>query len=367
MNTQELLNQVAYPVPGQNLRRKATPLYDIITLATGTTEYFPFTSAGNVFTINQVFPLAGSQIFALTNIELYLQEPVISATLYAALLLALQRSYLQIEIDSRVMLKVPLIEVLSYNTINQQGAGTVAPLKTNFVKRSKDLIIPIVINSNSNVKVKVVVNSGVASGFNGKKLNITLNGIMLDKLDSLTMNLVAGNQFSEIAWTLYETLKVDSTSQKTFNFFSTPNTSPDLFSGVLPLSSTERLEVQAMELFVGGNAGGTDTPSLVRTNRINNNLRIEIEQVDYYNANLNETLSLAGAQATTYLDNEGTTPVATNITIIDVQYSQKVLKIPLIIPAVGNVKVKLEQPGSSLNSNQYFTLMLKGKKTRQVI
>ena len=122
MNTQELLNQVAYPVAGQNLRRKATPLYDIITLATGTTEYFPFTSAGNVFTINQVFPLAGSQIFALTNIELYLQEPVISATLYAALLLALQRSYLQIEIDSRVMLKVPLIEVLSYNTINQQGA-----------------------------------------------------------------------------------------------------------------------------------------------------------------------------------------------------------------------------------------------------
>ena len=136
---------------------------------------------------------------------------------------------------------------------------------------------------------------------------------------------------------------------------------------MLPLSSTERFEIQAIEMFVGGNAGGTDTISLVRNNRNNNSLTIDVEKSNFLNSNLQEILSLASAQATTYLDNEGTTPVSTNITIIDIQYSEKVLNIPIIIPAVGNVDVKLQQPASSLNSGQYLTMMLKGKKTRQVI
>jgi len=367
MNTTELLNRVAYPEPGQNVRRKYTPRYDKITIASGTTEYYPFKTSGNIFTTNGTFPLAGNQVFAISNISLYLQQAITSTALYAGLLTMLQQSYLQIDVDSRIMLKVPLIEVLSYNTVSQQGAGTVAPLQTIFHKRSKNLILPIVINSQSNVQVKVYLSSSTTTVFDTNVMNITFNGIMLDKLDTLAIDLVKGQQFSELAWTLWETQKIDSTSQKTFNFFTTPNTEQNLFSGVLPLSSTERFEIQAIELFVGGNAGGTDTPALVRNNRINNHLTIDVEQVNFYETNLEQILSLAGAQSTTYLDNEGTTPVSTNITLIDVQYSEKVLNIPLVIPATGNVKVALEQPASSLNSNQYFTMMLKGKKTRQVI
>ncbi len=367
MNTQELLNRVAFPGVGQNIRRKYTQIFDKITVASGTTEYYPFKTTGNVFTVNKTFPLSGNQIFGITNIALYLQQAITSATLYASLLTMLQQSYLQIDVDSRTMLKIPLLEVMSYNSISQEGASTVAPLQTILHKRTKDLIIPIVLNSNSNVSVKVVITSGTATAFDTNLINISFNGVMLDKLDTIAIDLVSGNQYSEIAWTLWESLNVDVTTQKTFNYFTTPNTAPNLFSGVLPLSSTERFEIQAIELFVGGNAGGTDTPALVRNNRINNYLTIDVEQVNFYESNLEDILSLAGAQATTYLDNEGTTPVSTNITVIDVQYSQKLLNIPIIIPATGNVDVKLQQAGSSLNSAQYLTLLLKGKKTRQVI
>ena len=159
IGTQELLNRVAFPTATQNIRRKFTQIFDKITVASGTTEYYPFKTASNVFTNNKTFPLSGSQIFAITNIGMFIEQAITSAALYAGLLTLLQQSYLEVNVDSRTMLKIPLLEVMSYNTISQQGAGTVAPLQTIYHTRNKELILPIVINSNSNVSFKVVLTS----------------------------------------------------------------------------------------------------------------------------------------------------------------------------------------------------------------
>lgn len=367
LSTQELLNRVAYPSPGQNVRRKFTQLYDQITVATGTLTYNPFTSAGTVFVNNQVFPLSGNQVFAITDISLYLEQAITTTTQYGNLLELLQQSYLEINVDSRQMLKIPLIECLSYYIIPQIGNGAaIANLQSKLIKRAKRLIIPIVLNSSSNVQVNVVLSTNSASGFNTNLIDVAFNGIMLDKLDTLYLNFLQGRQFSELAWTLYETQQITTTGQNTFNFFVTPTRANNLFNGLLPLSSTERLEIQAMEVFIGGNAGTTDILNLVRNNRINNQLVINVENVKFYESDLADMLSLAAANARTFNDSAAT-PVATNLTDVDVEYQQKVLEIPLIIPAIGNVQVQLQQPASSLNSNQYITMMLKGKKVRQVI
>ena len=362
--TQSLLNSVAYPTAGQNVRRKFTPLYDLITIAAGTTNYNPFQVRTNIFANNQIFPLR-NQIFALTNISLYLQTAITTTALYAALLTLLQQSYLKIDVDQRTMLKIPLLEILSYNVIPQFGTTTVAPGVTQFVKRSKNLILPIVINSMADVKVTVYTASAAATAFDTGLMNITFNGVMLDKIDPVAVNLVQGNQFNELAWTLFESLPVSVVTQNIFNFFANRNQADNLFSGSLPLSDTERFEIQAIEVFMGGNAGATDTINLVRNNRINNNLVINVEQVEFYNSNLENSLSLAGAQDASFKDTGGT--ITNSLSQFDVEYGNKILEIPLLIPAVGNVQVQLTQPGSSLNSGQYITTLLKGKKVRQVI
>jgi hypothetical protein len=366
INTQDFLNRVAYPLPGDNARRKITPLQDQITVASGTTLYNPFTTAtGNIFARNKKFPLSGTEIFAITNISCYLKTVITSTTLYAGLLTLLQQSYLEIVVDSRVQLKVPLLEVMSYDLVPQIGATTIIGLQTKFVNRSKDLVYPIVLNSSSNVQVNVVLATATATAFDASLINISLNGVMSDKLDSYFVNMVGNSQFQELAWTLWESNLISTVNQNTFNLFATPTLAQNLFSGVVPLSSTERLEIQAIEFFFGGNAGATDTPQLVKANRINNVLSIVIDNVEYYKGDIEGALSIAGAQTGAFGDDGA--PVDTPITLLDVYYENKVLDIPLIIPANSNVVVSLTQPGSSLNSNQYFTALFKGKKVRQVV
>jgi len=365
--TQELLNRVAYPSVGQNLRRKSGKLHDQIKVATGKTTYNPFTSTGTIFTNNQVFPLSGNQIFAITKLSLYLQTKISSGALYASLLELLQQSYLEINVDNRQMIKIPLIECLSYYYIDQIGTDPQQQnLRPVYLKRVKNLIIPIVLNSQSNVQVNVVLTTTAAADFNNGLIDIMFDGIAFDKLDTLFLNFVQGKQFSELASTLWETQAVSTTGQNTFNFFVTPTTLNNRFSGTLPLSTSERFEIQAIEIFIGGNVGTTDVLNLVRNNRINNQLVINVENVKYFESNISDMLSIAAAQSVVFNDNAAT-PVSTSLISIEIEHQNKILEIPLIIPAVGNVQVQLTQPAASLNSAQFITLMLKGKKTRQVI
>lgn len=372
MTTQALLNKVAYPMLGQNVRRKFTPLYSTVDIATATTEYYPYTNISSVFTDNEKFPLSGQQIFAITNIGAVLSSVIDSQTNYEALLLLFQQSYLQIDVDSRTMLKIPMIEIMSYSIQDVLGdAGTAQTgAKTFFTNRSKQLIFPIVLNSQSNVNVKFVTNSTFTTAFNGETIRFTLNGVMLDKLDTISVNFLLNSnggikRFSQLAWTLWESKQITTVNQNTFTFFDGNTTNPALVNGVLPLSNTELFEIQALEIFFGGNYGTTDTPVAVRDNRNQNILRIEVENALFYQAPIQDFLSQASASVSNFQDAAGTSNIP--LINVDVNYRQKVLEIPLILPATGNIKVTLEQPGSSLNSNQYATLMLKGKKTRQVI
>ena len=366
MNTTQLLNLAAFPSKNSNVRRKKSSLFDTITLATGTTLYRPFTtSPGNIFLRNQPFPLSGQQIFWMTSLSMYLQTAVNSVALYTGLIAALQHSNIEVVIDSKQYFKIPLLECLSFNLVNYIGTSTPQNLKVNPVTRNKNFIIPILFNASSNVVVNLNIDAAFASAFNASNLSISFNGILTDKLDSeLNYNPQQGKDLQDIAFTCYDTQQVTSANQTIFNFFAQAETNPNDFSRIFPLSATERFEIQSLEAFVPGNSGATDLFSSVLNQRSTNYLTIKVDDVTYYESQLKDFLStITNSGVVTFGD---ATPTLTNLMVTDLIYQRSTLEIPVIIPAQGKVSVQLQQPGSSLNVNQYITLMLKGLIKRQV-
>ncbi len=360
-----LINKVAFPTSGSNLRRKISSLYDTITLATGTTLYRPFTTApGNIFLRNTQFPLSGQQVFWIKSISLFLNQAITTAAQYAGLLLGLQNSNLEIYVDSKQYWKIPLVECLSFNTAALIGDTSSAPLRFNPVTRNKNLVVPLLINAASNVVVNLNVDSGFASAFNTNNLRISFNGFLGDVLDSsFSYNPQSGNELQDIAFTCYDTQQITTANAATFNFFAQAETNINDYSKVLPLSPTERFEIQNMEVVIGGNSGTTDTFDAVMNQRSTNVLTITVDDVQLHQSQLKDYLSILTQLSTTFND---AGPVLTNLVDTNLIYQSKTLETPVIIPAQGKVQVTVQQPGSSLNQNQFMTLMLKGLIKRQV-
>ncbi len=366
MNITQLLNLATAKPANSNVRRKKSSLFDTVTLATGQTLYRPFTTApGNIFLRNQPFPLSGQQIFWITSISAYLQTAINSVALYTGLIAALQHSNIEILIDSKQYFKIPLLELLSFNLVNYIGDSAPQNLRVNPVTRNKNFVLPILINAASNVVVKLNADSGFASAFNGDNLQISFHGILTDILDTeLNYNPQQGNSLQDIAFTLYDTQQITSTNATTFNFFSQSEINENDYSGVLPLSATQRFEVQALEVFISGNSGATDLFASVLNQRSTNYMKISVDDVIFYESQLKDFLSLiTNSNVVTFND---AAPVLTNLMITDLLYQNTILEIPIILPAQGKVSVQIQQPGSSLNVNQYMTVLLKGLIKRQV-
>jgi hypothetical protein len=385
MTTQQLLNEVAYPNAGTNVRRKYMQYYDTFAVATGTTTYNLFsTTLGNNFQRNKKFPLSGSEAFALMNVELFLQSGVNTTAEYDALLDLLQKSYLEIVVNSKQAIKIPGIEIFSFDYSDIViGTTTAINYNTKSVKRKKNLIIPIFFNSNSAIDVNFVTTTSAATAYNGKNVLCTFSGIQSDKLDNIFFNPVQGN-FQDLAYTMYDTVAVSGAGQNTYELFKDSSKSKTLYSKTLNLSSVERFEVQNMEIFFSMLSGGSNLFNAIKNNRMVNQLQIKIEDVLLYESTIADFLSLSNSEASSIISFAGiainayassdaatlpTVAVPSNtatFTRTIFQYKSKSLEIPIIFPANGKVSVELTQPGSSLNVDQYFTVLLKGKLTRQV-
>ncbi len=369
MNTTQLLNIAAFPSANSNVRRKISSIFDTVAITSGTTFYNPFqTAPGNIFLRNQKFPLSGQQLFWVTSVSMFLAQAINTPALYAALLPGLQSSNIELLIDSKQYFKMPLIECLSFNIQNQVGVtGSTQVYKVNPVTRNKNLIIPVFINAASNVVVNLNLDSAFATAFNSNNLLISLNGILTDALDaSLNYNPVQGNNLQDIAYTMYDTQQITTANANTFNFFSTPETNPNNYNKILPLSSTERFELQALEVFIGGNAGTTDNFNDVFNQRSTNFLNISVDDVVYHQSQLKDYLSIMTNNNNGKFGDDASPAVTTEINATQLIYQNKTLEIPVILPAQGKVSVTIQQPGSSLNQNEYITLMLKGLIKRQV-
>ncbi len=365
MDTKTFLNKVTQTM-GKPLRRKFTQYFDKIAIATGTTNYTAFTtSLSDNFSRNKKLPLASDQIFALTHINLFVEELFNTTALYADLLLALQQSYLEIVISSRQKLKIPLYECLSFVYSGEIGNTTTRHLREIDSENPKPLAYPLVFNGSQDIQVNIVLNSTLATDLNAINLNVLFTGIQSDILDpAFVFNPILGNQLEEIAYTMWNTLEISTANQKQYSLFSDQTLASNFYSKLLPLSNEERFEVQAIEIFFGGKQADTDYLNLLLNDKIHNYLTIKVNDVEYYQSNLKDILSLSTCVSGTFKGSDNS--ITHTVTELSFVKKQKVLEIPIVFPSNGLVTVTLDQPGSSLSVNQYFTLLLKGKLLRQI-
>lgn len=360
MNTRDVLNQNLYPSSYENTRRKDFPYYDVQAIATGTTEYYFFVAAlGNQFARNKRLPLSGSEVFFIEEIVGYIQLNIDTVALVDDLNELLQQSYLEISIDNRVVCKLPGLDFIQYvygDTLIATGTS-LAP-KTHLAKRK--LPLPIIMNSTSAFQFKFVTTSAAATAFNGINLRLSLQGLQLDKLDSFYWDNLKQNQFQQVPVTYYNTVPVTGAGENTYELFADASINQVLFSQTFPLSDIQTFSCQNIEVFVNQ----PDTPiepTTIYNSRLFNVLKIRIDDVSYYSANLQEMLSIVAGFGSTLT----TTPDTAVVNILNSRNS-KTFKVPLEFPANSKVRITLTQPASSLGITGEITVAMRGIETRRV-
>ena len=360
-----LLNRLAYPQYGDNARRKTYPLHDTAAIATGTTEYYFFEAAvGNQFARNVRFPLPGTEIYVLKGLSAFLQQEINTTAEIDNLNELLQQCYFEIWNNNRLQCKLPLLDFLNYE-IGKTYSATAVAIQTEIGGNlnsdgflGRKFSVPIVFNANSSFKFKLVLTTQAATDFNGINFRLYLYGEQIDKLDNFNWDAIKDSRFQEVPYTFYETRAIADGNQTTFSLFQ-EGVAYNLQSGFFPLSDIDLFSCEAMEYFV--NQPDTPiSPEGIYNSRIQNVLRIRIDEVDYWSSVVGTLMTsmLAGFDVALT-----TTPDLTVTEQLHVR-KQLVLPIPLVFPANGKVAITLEQPGSSLGITGEFTFAMRGTITR---
>jgi len=367
INAKELLNKLAYPLPGDNAARKTYPLHDTLAIATGTLTYNFFeTALGNQFLRNKRFPLAGTEVFVIDKISAFLEIENNTAAEIDNLNELLQQSYLEIWNNSKQVCKIPSLDFVNYligPTFTATASATLPFIGGNLNQDGflgRKLSMPIVYNANSSFKFRWVCNTQTSTDFNGVNLRLYFHGIQVDKLENFDWNNLKDKMFQEVPVTFYETRAIADGNETTFNLFQ-QGVADTLQSQFFPLSDIDIMQVEAIEFFV--NMPDTPiSPETIYNSRITNLLKIRVDDRDYWDAVVGPTMLSMIAGFDVALT---TTPDLTVRELMHVR-KQYVLPMPLVFPANGKVLIQLVQPASSLGITGEFTLALRGTATRRV-
>ena len=360
MNTRDVMNSALYPKTIDNIRRKDFPIYDTLPLTTGVLEYFFFTTAlGNSFLRNKRLPLAGTEVYFVDEISAFLPFNLTTVALVDAFNELLQRSYLLVSVDGRVQCKLPGLDFFEYMQVNSVLA-TATALDTHYNHLVRKLPIPIMLNSTSSFEIKFVTTAAAALAFNGINMRLVLGGVQLDKLDSFYYDNLKGNQFQQVPVTYYQTVPIAVATETTYNLFSNPAQAQNLYSQIFPLSDIQTFQLQNVEVFVNQPDVPIE-PSTIFHSRIQNILRINLDDVDFYNSSIQEFLSVFAMFQTVLT----TTPDSTYLDTLNIRQS-KTFRVPLVVPANSKVNISLTQPATSLGITGDITVALRGIETRRV-
>lgn len=362
MNMLEVMNKALYPTSGQNARSKEYPYYDTLAITAGTLEYFFFVTAlGNIFQRNKRLPLSGSEIFFVDGISADLGTLITTPAGIDALNEMLQQSYLQISVDNRVQAKIPGLDFIQYHlTLSEDATPEVLSYTNNLTKRS--LPQPIFMNATSAFEYKFVTTAAAATFFNTVNFRLNLHGTQVDKLDPMYYDAIKNNKFQQIAVTYFDTVPIVNGNQTEFMFFANPAKAQNLFSASFPLSESQTMQIQNLEVFVNQPDVPID-PYTIYNSRIQNNLKIRINDVDYYNANLQECLSVVAGISGNLTDSAAATTAYNQF--LNIRQS-KTFKTPLDVPGTAGVVVSLTQPAGSLGVTGEITVALRGVETRRL-
>lgn len=369
MDARLLLNKYlgAYPSAKDNVRMKTYPLVDVQSIATGVQDYFYFdTALGNPFLRNKKFPLASNEMFIVDKIALYLSTEINTPAEIDNLNELLQQAYFEVSMNSRVICKLPLLDVLTYQIGQSFTATATATIPQILGNRNTDnslgrkLSTPIPFIGNSSFKFRLRITSQSATDFNGISLYCYLYGVQADKLYNFNYDEIKGNMFQRVPQTIYETRAITTANQTTFTLFQ-QGVAENLQSQFFPLSDIDAFEAEAIEFFV--NQPDTPvSPETIFNSSITKWLKISIDEVDYWDAPVGiDLLSMIAG-----FDVALTTTPDTTVTELLHRRTQLILPEPITFPANGKVKVILTQPASSVPATGELTLAFRGTATRRV-
>ncbi|AFN75756.1 hypothetical protein MROS_2526 [Melioribacter roseus P3M-2] len=349
------LKKFGYPT-NEKVRIKPYTLYDEITIKNGTTQYNAFVNSElSVDKRNRVFPISQNEVVFINEIGVYLEESVWQTNYYDLF----QQTYLLISIDDRVKAKIPFTEILTFNILNNQDEGAVT---SNWdyvtqIKRKRKLQFPIIINSTSNVVVKVETTSSIATNFDTKILRVELTGVKFDKLTPFVFNPQGDKLIERLSFTMYDTVDFDATQGVTYDLFSTQNKDVRLFSKTFPLSDKETFSIENIEFFLAGTqaAAGSMLDHTILSALRGSYLKVTVddtEMIEFGNGDL-FTLYLYYANSynkkSRYYSSYGLT-----------------LPYPVVIPSQSRVKASIYVPSlnSLITTGSKLTAMFKGTLQR---
>lgn len=360
MDTLSILNANLYPNQYDNVRRKDTTKYDSVTLATGTLEYYFFTTAlGNIYARNTRLPLSGTEVFFITGLSMYLRQNINTVALVNNLNETLLQGYLQISVDNRVQCRLPLADLLQYTVLTSLSATGTAILP-QVIPIFRRFPIPIILNSTSAYEFKLVVPTASATAFNTNVLSLSLYGIQFDKLDSFNWDALKGNMLQRVPVTYYNTQPISTGNETTYTFFTNVGQANNLYSQQFPLSDIVSAEIQNIEIMVSNPDTAIEGTTLYNSS-LQKVLTVFVDDVIVYQGTMQDMLSTIQLFSTTLT----TTPDTTVLSLLHIRQSQT-LQIPLIIPAQSKASVVVQQPGSSLPITGDVTVMMRGIETRRV-
>lgn len=354
------MNMVDFGFPGvlDNARKKEVVLYDTQTGATGQTVY-PFFRSSSLAagTRNKSLPPSGQEIIEIIGISF---QPL-TFNLVSAYTEIYSLSFLQITVNDVVKLKVPLIEILN-GSILQQIGNTTLLYGNNRLQRYKRLEYPITLNSNCNVDIRVVTTTGGATALNSVLMRLELTALKTDKLENFNYDIVKNNKYEINSFTMYDNAVLQNSGS--YRFFADRNKSDNLFSKIFPLAEEEAFVVKALEVFLTKNTVAATSFDSVYSLYSKSEMKININDVEFFNSNIRSFLSFIYHGAGTF-DDAG--PVNTNFNWVNQIMSGYVLNTPILIPSKSNVDVTLTQPDTvSVIGTYYITMMLKGDLIRRV-
>jgi len=307
-----------------------------------------------MFSRNRNFPISNNEIFWINEIQLCLDDS------FPFTPEALTRSYISISVDDRIKGKFPFAECLTFSIQNQQdnAATDLSRAFTTKINRKRLLQFPILINSSSNVVVKLEMSSNSATQMNNKNIRVYLKGIKFDKIEPFVYDPRKSNNIERLNFTFYDTLSFN-TSGGSFDLFSTQNKNVFDFSKIFPLGDKEVFSIENIELFFNSNSVnvGTSTNDYTILKQLRQSLlKIIIDDIEFINFSNDDfvTLFLFNTSSTLsnmrYFSNKGYT-----------------LPTPISIPSQSRVKITLDIPAITyLSNSDYFTVMLKGTLQRIV-
>lgn len=371
MDALQTIQNYGFPTPLDNAEVKPFVIYDQQTLAA--TEYQFFNAPIQAFVRNKQFPLSGSEVYFINKIRLDYSRETSGATLAAFAELMLL-SFLEIFVDDKQYLKIPLVEI--YNNMNSDAyfnvGHTATGLKNGWYNASKKLINPIMINSQSNVNIRLSTTATVAGAYAGSFLRLSLYGYKYDKITPVIYDAIKNNQFQRLDYTIYNVVN-SADAATNFNLFSNRGAAFNTFSKNFPLSDTEAFSLESIETVVfsinDANLANDQAAQIVYNEISPSTYNITVNDNEIFAGTLPEsytmfiyksrTITDSGADTISWLNNQYVKGGAVfNKTNNDI--------IPVTIPAASGVNFTFSKPATT-RITDLIGVLLKGQLIRRVL